>query len=149
MSCAVIAAEPLPLTEDECQAVVEPADGPAEVRDLPGVVVLDEKATTPFVPPVLDDAKVKTIVCWRSQARFVQSDRRVPDAGFKLAVKSRGEKDGEDRTLILEKMNGGYRIRALQGGAFTPAEQEQVVELLQTLNGAKDLPTHILKEQKN
>lgn len=143
------AAEPLTLTEDECQAVVEPAKGPTEVRDLDSVVVLDEKATVAFEPPVFADAKVKTIVCWRSAARFVESDRRVADAGLRLAVKAQGgAKDGEDRALVLEKVNGGFRIRALQGGDFTPDEQKWVVELLQTLNDAKNVPTFVGTEKK-
>ncbi len=142
-------ADPLPLTEDECQAVVELAKGPAEVRDLDGVVVLDEKATDVFEPPKFTDAKVKTIVCWRSAARFVVSDRRVADAGLRLAVKAQGgAKDGEDRALVLEKVNGGFRIRALQGGDFTSEEQKWVVELLQTLNDAKNLPTFVGTEKK-
>jgi hypothetical protein len=142
-------ADPLPLSEDECQAVVEPTKGPAEVRDLSGVVVLDEKATGAFEPPTFDDAKVKTIVCWRSAARFVASDRRVADAGLRLAVKARGgAKDGEDRALVLEKINGGFRIRALQGGEFTPEERAWVVELLQTLNDAKNVPTFVGTEKK-
>jgi hypothetical protein len=140
---------PLPLTEDECQAVVEPAKGPAEVRDLDGVVVLNEKARGAFEPPIFADAKVKTIVCWRSAARFVESDRRVADAGFRLAVKAQGgAKDGEDRALVLEKVNGGFRIRALQGGVFTPEERAWVVELLQTLNDAKNVPTFVGTDKK-
>lgn len=149
MSGVAFAADPLPLTEDVCQAVVEPASGPAEVRDLSGVVVLDAKATGAFEPPTFADAKVKTLVCWRSVARFVESDRRVADAGLRFAVKARGgAKDGEDRALVLEKINGGFRIRALQGGDFTPEEQAWVVELLQTLNGAKNVPTFVGTEKK-
>jgi hypothetical protein len=148
MSSAVSAADPRPLTERECHAVVDPANGPAEVRKLPGVVVLDEKAATPFVTPTFSDATVKTIVCWRSVARFVQSDRRVADAGLRLAVKSQGMDGAEDRALVLEKVNGGFRIRALQGGSFTAAEQQEVVGLLQKLNGAENMPTHILKQQQ-
>jgi hypothetical protein len=148
MSGAASAADPRPLTERECHALVEPANGPAEVRELPGIVVLDEKAVTPFVPPQFPDAAaVRTIVCWRSVARFVLSDRRVADAGLRLAVKAQGVDGAPDRALVLEKMNNGFRIRALQGGAFTPVEQQQVVELLQKLNGAENVPTHILKEQ--
>jgi len=144
-----LAADPLPLTEDECQAVVEPVKGPAEVRDLEGVVVLDEKSERVFEPPTFVDAKVKTIVCWRSAARFVASDRRVADAGLRLAVKAKGgATDGEDRALVLEKVNGGFRIRALQGGDFTPDERKWVVELLQTLNDAKNLPTFVGREEK-
>jgi hypothetical protein len=142
------AADPLPLTEDECQAVVEPAKGPAEARDLDGVVVLDEKASS-FQAPTFEDAKVKTIVCWRSAARFVESDRRVADAGLRLAVKAQGgAKDGEDRALVLEKVNGGFRIRALQGGEFAPEERKWIVELLQKLNDAKNLPTFVGTEKK-
>jgi hypothetical protein len=142
-------ADPLPLTEEECQAVVEPTKGQAEVRDLDGVVVLNEKAAGIFEPPKFADATVKTIVCWRSAARFVASDRRVADAGFRLAVKAKGgAKDGEDRALVLEKVNGGFRIRALQGGDFTPEEQAWVVELLQTLNDSKNLPTYVGTEKK-
>jgi hypothetical protein len=148
MSAAAFGADPLPLSEHECQAIVEPANGPAEVRDLDGVVVLDEKSGV-FNPPAFADAKVKTVVCWRSAARFVESDRRVADAGLRLAVKAKGvAKDGEDRALLLEKIDGGFRIRALQGGDFTPGEQEWVLELLQTLNGAKDVPTFVGTEQK-
>jgi hypothetical protein len=147
MSGAVLAADPLPLTERDCSAVVTPANGPAEVRELPGMVVLDENASAQFAPPKFPDAAVKTIVCWRSVPRFVPSDRRVPDAGLRLAVKSRGIDGAEDRALVLEKMKDGYRIRALQGGSFTVAEQREIVELLQKLNGAENVPTHILKEQ--
>jgi hypothetical protein len=149
VSRITLAADRLPLTEDECQAVVEPTQGPAEVRDLDGVVVLDEKATGAFERPTFADAKVKTIVCWRSAARFIESDRRVADAGLRLAVKAQGgAKDGEDRALVLEKVNGGFRIRALQGGDFTPDEQAWVVELLQTLNDAKNVPTFVGTEKK-
>jgi hypothetical protein len=148
MSGAAFGADPLLLTEEECQAVVEPANGPAEVRDLPDFVVLDENAGV-LKLPTFADAKIKTVVCWRSAARFVESDRRVADAGLRLAVKAKGvAKDGEDRALVLEKVNGGFRIRALQGGEFTPAEQAWVVELLQTLNGARDVPTFVGTEQK-
>jgi hypothetical protein len=142
------AADSRALTERECHAVVEPATGPAEVRKLPGIVVLDEKAATPFVAPTFSDATVKTIVCWRSVARFVLSDRRVADAGFRFAVKSQGVDGAQDRALVLEKLNDGFRIRALQGGSFTAAEQQEVVDLLQKLNGAEKTPTHILREQK-
>jgi hypothetical protein len=148
VSSAVSAADPRPLTERECHAVVEPANGPAEVRKLPGVVVLDESAATPFVAPTFSDATVKTIVCWRSVARFVPSDGRVADAGLRLAVKSQGMDGAQDRALVLEKVNGGFRIRALQGGSFTAAEQLEVVGLLQKLNGAENMPTHILKQQE-
>jgi hypothetical protein len=147
MSGAVSAADPRPLIERDCHAIVEPVNGPAEVRKLPGIIVLDEEAATPFVPPRFSDATVKTIVCWRSVARFVLSDRRVADAGLSLAVKSQGVDGAQDRALVLEKVNSGFRIRALQGGSFTPGEQQQVVELLQKLNGAENLPTHVLKER--
>ncbi len=147
MSCAAMAADPAPLTEHDCSAIVAPAAGPAEVRDLPGFVVLDEESSAQFVPPQFADATVKTIVCWRSVARFVPSDRRVPDAGLRFAVKSQGVDGAPDRALVLEKVNGGFRIRALQGGSFTPGEQQQVVALLQKLNGAENVPTHVLREK--
>jgi hypothetical protein len=147
MSGAASAADPLPLAENGCSAVVVPATGPAEVRELPGFVVLEEKSSGQFVPPTFADATVKTIVCWRSVARFVPSDRRVPDAGLRLAVKSPGIDGAQDRALVLEKVNGGFRIRALQGGPFTPDEQQRVVELLQKLNGAENVPTHVQKER--
>ena len=149
MSGIAFAADVPALKEDECQAVVEPANGPAEIRDLPGVVVLDEKASGAFQLPSFADAKVRTVVCWRSAARFVESDRRVADAGLRLAVKAQGAaKDGGDRALVLEKINGGFRIRALQGGEFTAEEREWVVSLLQMLNDAKGVPTFVWTEEK-
>ena len=149
MPVAALAADPKPLREDECQAVVETSKGPAEVRDLPGIVVLDDKAAGDFKLPSFPDATVKTIVCWRSAARFVPGDRRVSDAGVRLAVKAQGAaKDGSDRALVLEKMNGGFRVRALQGGELTTEEQAWIVELLQTLNGAAGVPTFVGTSEK-
>lgn len=149
LSVAALAVEPKPLVEDECQAVVETSRGPAEVRDLPGIVVLDEKATGEFKLPGFPDATVKTIVCWRSAARFVPSDRRVSDAGARLAVKAQGAaKNGGDRALVLEKMSGGFRVRVLQGGDLTTDEQAWIVQLLQTLNGAAGVPTFVGTSEK-
>ena len=143
---AVSAEDAEPLTEDECQVLVVPANGQAEIRDVAGLSVLGTKAAK-FEVPVFPDARAKTVVCWRSVARFVLRDRRVADAGLSLAVKARGATPGADRALILEKVNGGFRIRALQGGEFTPAEEVQVVELLKALNGIAPLP-RIPQKQK-
>jgi hypothetical protein len=103
----------------------------AGLRDVPGMHVLGRSPESPLVIVPTDDVRINGVVCWRSSARFAANDYLVPESlGFPLYVKTEGEDETADRTVVLERIGGSLRVRLLAGPELTDSEREETVRVL-------------------
>jgi hypothetical protein len=117
------------LTEQGCE-VLEKIEGQrAALRAAPGLNVLG-RAQVAVPGAETPGAKVIAVMCWRSAARLATEDWVVPQQGYRLYIKTDVGDETLDRTISLEKVSDGFRVRLLAGPAWTKAEEEEMAEAI-------------------
>lgn len=124
------AAQAAPLTEDGCSILVTTDGLKPELHDVPGLSVLELRPEAPLSFELEEGVKVNAIVCWRSEAKLADHDDMVTDAGFAFFVKTELEDASRDRTLVLERAGGSYRVRLASGPEWTDAERAEINDVL-------------------
>jgi len=120
------------LTEDSCDVLATTKGKRAELREVPGMHVLDRTVGDPLVLTSTVEVKISAVVCWRSQARLAPNDYLVPhQTGVSLYIKTDTGKEAIDRTIALEKVSGSFRVRLLEGPAWSPAEEAEMERAIQ------------------
>jgi hypothetical protein len=120
------------LSESSCSVLVtQGQDGEKPtMRDLPGLEILNRHADEPLIITAVDGVTINAVVCWRSEARLAEHDYLVTDAGFPLYVKTDRQDESANRTLVLERSGGSFRVRLLSGPSLTDAEKVEIQHLL-------------------
>ena len=123
------------LTEDSCEVLASTKGNKRELREAPGLHVLDRTEANPPVIASTADVKISGVMCWRSEARLAPNDLLVPNAsGISLYIKTDTGNQATDRTIALEKVNGSFRVRLLSGPDWTPAEEAEMIEAMTLFN---------------
>ena len=119
------------LVESSCSVLATNEGGSPTLRDVPGMHVLGRRKDDPLVLSAIDGVKINAIVCWRSAARFAEGDYLVLERlGYPLYVKTESNEEAAERTVVLEMSGGQFRIRLLSGPAFTEAERDEMLRVL-------------------
>jgi hypothetical protein len=129
IACTVFAAAGVhaaPLSEESCSILASEKGEQPTLRDVPGLRILDRRPDNPLVISADDGITINAIVCWRSEARFADNDYLVSEAGFPLYVKADFEDEAKNRTVLLERVSGAFRIRMLSGPTWSEAEKEEM-----------------------
>jgi hypothetical protein len=123
------------LTEDSCEVSSTTIGKKPELREVPGMHVLDQTEDDPLVLTSTADVKISSVMCWRSEARLAPNDYLVPHkTGFPFYIKTDTGNEATDRTIVLEKVSGSFRVRLLSGPAWSPAEEDEMVQALTLFN---------------
>ena len=123
------------LTEDSCEVLASTNGMKPELREVPGLHVLDRTEANPPAIASTADVKISGVMCWRSEARLAPNDLLVPNTtGLSLFIKTDTGNQATDRTIALEKMNGSFRVRLLSGPDWTPAEEDEMKEAMTRFN---------------
>jgi hypothetical protein len=123
------------LSEDSCEVLASTKGQKPELREVPGMHVLDRIESQPLVVAPMAGVKISGIMCWRSEARLAPNDYLVPStAGVPLYIKTDTGKQETDRTIALEKSGGSFRVRLLSGPDWTPAEEEEMKQAMTRFN---------------
>jgi hypothetical protein len=120
---AAASAHAAALTEESCSVLAGKTGEKPDLRDVPGLSVMSLRPDNPLVMKAADGIAISGIVCWRSEARLVENDYLVLDAGFPLYIKAEFDDESRNRTLALERSGGTFRVRLLDGPALTGQEQ--------------------------
>ncbi len=113
------------LEEYECGVMYE--DGAAELRtaSLDGFRMLDysdDKEFVKFSDP--EGSKIKSIYCVRSSTVPSKYDYMAIHAGYPMYIKD------DESLVILERINGKYQSRLVDGMEYSEAELMQVQKIL-------------------
>jgi len=120
------------LIEDSCEVLAAAQGQKAELREVPGLHVLDKTPENPLVLTPAPDVKISGIMCWRSEARLAPNDYLVPlKNGFSFYVKTDTGDESKDRTIALEKASGSFRVRLLSGPDWSASEEDEVQKAIQ------------------
>jgi hypothetical protein len=123
------------LTEDSCEVLSSTQGQRPELREVPGMHVLGRVETDPLVVHSTAEVQIKGVMCWRSEAKLAPNDYLVPHStGIPLYIKTDTGNEATDRTIALEKINGGIRVRLLSGPHWTPAEEKEMVQAMTLYN---------------
>ena len=68
------------LVEEECQVLSTNEGEKPEIRDVPGMHVLDRSRENPLRLYSTDEVTINAVICWRSTARFGPNDYLVADS---------------------------------------------------------------------
>lgn len=121
------------LVEDGCGFVWAVDGGDAEVVEIPNLTILEASSEQETLSFEADEAiDILAVVCWRNTVIPAENDYKVVEAGKPLYLKSPGE--NRERTAVVEKVGGGYRLRLIDGDAFTDDEREQVKAMIRRFN---------------
>jgi hypothetical protein len=124
-----------PLTEDSCEVVVSVNGQKPELREAPGLHVLDKSESNPLVLTSTEDNKVLAIICWRSEAQLAPNDYLVPGrARVTLFIRTDTGNEATDRAIALEKSGGSYRVRMLSGPEWSKAEEREMIQAMTSFN---------------
>gem|GEM_PF-1479710 len=119
------------IIEEECQVLSSNGDEVSTLREVPGMHVLNRTKEDPLVIFAIENVKIKGVVCWRSPAKFAENDFLVPEnLGYPLYIKYESEQESQNRTFILEKIGGSFRIRLLSGPDITSQEKLDLIKVL-------------------
>lgn len=125
----------LTLTEDSCELLLSTEGEKPEMREAPGMHVLDRTAARPLRVLSLPGAKVHGIVCWRSDAALAPNDYLVAmSTGLPLYIKADTESQVASRTIVLERNNALFTARLLTGSPWTQAEEREIGDALKEFN---------------
>ncbi len=120
------------IIEDECQVLSTNAGEEPELRAVPGMYVLDRTEEEPLQLFSTEDVTLNAVICWRSAPRFAPNDYLIPELlGIPLYIKTDFQDEDANRTMILEKRGGRFRVRLLAGPEWSESEGEQVIQTLQ------------------
>ena len=123
------------LTEDSCEVLASTQGKKPELREVPGMHVLDRTEAAPLVLKSIPDVKISAIVCWRSEARLAPNDYLVPHStGLPLYIKTDTGNEATDRTIALEIVSGSLRVHLVRGPAWSPAEGDEMKQALAVYN---------------
>jgi hypothetical protein len=123
------------LTEDSCEVLASINSQSPELREVPGMHVLGRVETDPLVIHSTDEVKIKGVMCWRSEAKLAPNDYLVPHkTGVPLYIKTDTGNDATDRTIALEEVNAGIRVRLLSGPKWKPAEEAEMLKAMALFN---------------
>jgi hypothetical protein len=123
------------LIEDSCEVLASSKGQKAELREVPGLHALDRTEARPLAVPSTPDVKISGVMCWRSEARLAPNDYLVgTTTGLSLYIKTDTGDQATDRTIALEYINGGFRVRLLSGPDWTPSEEEEMKEAMAQFN---------------
>jgi hypothetical protein len=123
------------LTENSCEVSSTTIGKKPELREVPGMHVLDKTEADPLVLTSTTDVKISSVMCWRSEARLAPNDYLVPHkTGFPFYIKTDTGNEATDRAIVLEKIGGSFRVRLLSGPAWSPAEEDEMVRALTLFN---------------
>jgi len=115
------------LTEDSCEVLATSQGKSPELREVPGMHVLDRTEKNPFVVDSTPDVLISGVMCWRSEARLAPNDYLVGHkTGHHLYIKTDTGNEATDRTIALERVSGSFRVRLLSGPEWTKAEEEEM-----------------------
>jgi uncharacterized protein YegJ (DUF2314 family) len=124
------AAQAAQLTEQSCSVIASKADEKPVLQEVPGLSVLSLRPDHPLGMHAADGVTIRGIACWRSEARLAENDYLVSDEGLPLYIKTEFEDESRNRTLILERTNGGFRARLLNGPELSADEKSEVEKFL-------------------
>ena len=117
--------------EDSCQMLSSNGNEIPTLRDVPGMHVLNRTKKDPLVIFAVENVNIKGVVCWRFPAKFSENDFLVPEKlGYPLYIKTNGDDKEDDRTFVLEKIGGSFRIRLLSGADITSQEKVEIIKVL-------------------
>jgi len=123
------------LVEDACQVLSTNEGERPEIRDVPGMHVLDKNRENPLRLYSTDEVTINAVICWRSAARFSSNDYLVAETlEVPLYIKTDFEEEDANRTMALEKVAGGFRVRLLSGPDLTESEREDLVQVVRHFN---------------
>ncbi len=120
------------IVEDLCQVLSTNAGEEPEIRDVPGMYVLERTEEDPLRLFSTDDVTLNAVICWRSAPHFAPNDYLIPDLlDIPLYIKTDFEDEDANRTMVLEKVGGRFRARLLAGPEWSESEGESIVQALQ------------------
>jgi hypothetical protein len=129
-ACAPAVVRAAELSEDSCSLLMAQNGQQPALQAVLGLEVLSLRPDRPLAVVAPDGVKVNAVVCWRSEARFAENDYLVAEAGFPFYVKTELEDETKDRTALLERVNGGFRIRLLSGPGWSKAEEDEMKQFI-------------------
>jgi hypothetical protein len=129
-ACAPAVVPAAELSEDSCSLLMAQNGQQPALQAVLGLEVLSLRPDRPLAVVAPDGVKVNAVVCWRSEARFAENDYLVAEAGFPFYVKTELEDETKDRTALLERVNGGFRIRLLSGPGWSKAEEDEMKQFI-------------------
>ena len=123
------------LVEDACQVLSTNEGEKPEIRDVPGMHVLNRNRDDPLRLYSTDDVTINAVICWRSIARFGPNDYLVPELlKVPLYVKTDFADEDTNRTMVLEKVGESFRVRLLSGPDLADWERENLVQAVRHFN---------------
>ncbi len=120
------------IVEDECQVLSTNEGEEPEMRHVPGMYVLEGTEEDPLRLFSTDGVTLNAVICWRSAPRFAPNDYLIPELlDIPLYIKTDFEDEEANRTMILEKSGGLFRVRLLAGPEWSESEGERIIQVLQ------------------
>jgi hypothetical protein len=114
------------LTEDSCELLLSAGGEKPELREAPGLHVLDRTSSRPLTIISSSQTKISGVVCWRSEATLAPNDYLVAmSTGLALYIKTDIGSQAVDRTIVLERINGMFGVRLLSGPPWSSTEERE------------------------
>jgi len=122
------------LVEYGC-AVMARENGETVMHKTPGLHIIDYNKSFQFAGFQADgETQVAAILCERSSVIPAEFDYQVLLAGLPFFIK------GGERTAVLERSNGKYRLRLVKGNPFSEEEEKTVAARLESYPLKSDMP---------